>query len=50
MANFNNFPFIASFLAGIATFVSPCVLPLIPIYITFITGISLDELQNGKCP
>lgn len=50
MNSFSNFPFIASFVAGIATFVSPCVLPMIPAYITFITGTSLDELRDGKIP
>ncbi|MBN1621266.1 MAG: cytochrome c biogenesis protein CcdA [Endomicrobiales bacterium] len=48
MSNFSEFPIIASFLAGIATFISPCVLPLIPAYITFITGASLDDLKTGK--
>ncbi|MFH1368461.1 MAG: cytochrome c biogenesis protein CcdA [Elusimicrobiota bacterium] len=38
---------IVSFFAGMATFVSPCVLPLIPAYISFITGASLEELKNG---
>jgi cytochrome c-type biogenesis protein len=35
---------IAAFLAGVVSFVSPCVLPLVPSYITFITGVSFDEL------
>ncbi|MDD3053255.1 MAG: cytochrome c biogenesis protein CcdA [Endomicrobiaceae bacterium] len=30
------------------TFVSPCVLPLIPAYITFITGFSIDKLNDNK--
>ncbi len=33
--------------AGIVSFLSPCVLPLIPGYISFISGISLQELQAG---
>lgn len=36
------------FLAGVLTFLSPCVLPLIPSYISYITGASLEELQAGK--
>ncbi|MCB4792142.1 MAG: cytochrome c biogenesis protein CcdA [Elusimicrobia bacterium] len=48
MDNLNNFPVIASFLAGVASFVSPCILPMIPAYITFITGASLDELKSGN--
>lgn len=38
--------FLTAFIAGIASFISPCVLPLIPMYISFISGLSLDELQN----
>ena len=35
-------------LAGLVSFLSPCVLPLVPSYITFITGMTLDELTvNG---
>ena len=34
----------AALLAGLLSFFSPCVLPLIPAYFTFITGLSLDEL------
>jgi cytochrome c-type biogenesis protein len=35
-----------SFLAGLLSFFSPCVLPLIPSYISFITGLSLKELTT----
>ena len=34
-----------AFGAGILSFFSPCILPLIPAYISFITGLSLDELR-----
>jgi cytochrome c-type biogenesis protein len=34
----------AAFLAGLLSFLSPCILPLIPAYFTFITGFSLEEL------
>ncbi|MBW1892558.1 MAG: sulfite exporter TauE/SafE family protein [Deltaproteobacteria bacterium] len=37
-----------AFLAGLASFFTPCVLPLIPAYFTFITGFSLDELTTAK--
>lgn len=37
-----------AFLGGILSFVSPCVLPLVPSYISFITGISFEELTNGN--
>jgi cytochrome c-type biogenesis protein len=32
-----------AFLAGVLSFLSPCVLPLVPSYVTFLTGLSLDE-------
>jgi cytochrome c-type biogenesis protein len=34
---------LTAFVAGLFAFLSPCVLPLIPSYVTFITGISIDE-------
>jgi len=34
-----------AFLAGLVSFVSPCVLPLIPAYLSFLTGSSLEELK-----
>jgi cytochrome c-type biogenesis protein len=40
----NQVSLVAAFLAGVVSFVSPCVLPLVPSYITFITGLSFDEL------
>ncbi|WP_299548991.1 cytochrome c biogenesis protein CcdA [uncultured Helicobacter sp.] len=43
---FENAPHFISLLAGIVTFLSPCVLPLIPIYLSYISEISLDELKN----
>ncbi|MCL4462154.1 MAG: cytochrome c biogenesis protein CcdA [Nitrospirae bacterium] len=36
-----------SFLAGLVSFVSPCVLPIVPSYISFVTGLSFDDL-TGK--
>ncbi|MFA6317610.1 MAG: cytochrome c biogenesis protein CcdA [Elusimicrobiota bacterium] len=35
----------AAFLAGLASFLSPCVLPLVPGYLSMVSGISLAELQ-----
>lgn len=37
-----------AFTAGFLSFVSPCVLPLVPSYITYITGISFKELTEEK--
>jgi cytochrome c-type biogenesis protein len=33
-----------AFLGGLVSFLSPCVLPLVPSYVTFVTGMTLDEL------
>jgi cytochrome c-type biogenesis protein len=36
-----------AFTAGILSFVSPCVLPLIPSYLTYITGLSFSQLDEA---
>src|SRR5438445_544724 len=37
-----------AFAAGLLSFLSPCVLPLIPSYVGFLTGLSLEELQARR--
>jgi Cytochrome c biogenesis protein len=37
--------YIGAFVAGLLSFLSPCVLPLIPSYITYITGLSFSDLD-----
>src|SRR2546427_3705680 len=37
-----------AFAAGLLSFLSPCVLPLIPSYVGFLTGLSLEELQASE--
>ena len=37
---------VTSFIAGFLSFISPCVLPLIPGYISFISGLTLEEMQG----
>ena len=39
---------VIAFTAGLLSFLSPCVLPLIPSYVTFITGLSLDDVQHAR--
>jgi len=34
-----------AFAAGVVSFISPCVLPLVPGYLSFISGVSLDDLR-----
>lgn len=41
-------PFVASFLAGILTFLSPCILPLLPAYFSYISGLSIQELKEQQ--
>jgi len=38
---------LAAFGAGLLSFLSPCVLPLVPSYISYVTGLSLDQLQRS---
>ncbi len=42
------FEFLIAFGAGLISFLSPCVLPLIPGYISYISGQSLQEILNQK--
>ncbi|UCD64143.1 MAG: cytochrome c biogenesis protein CcdA [Candidatus Zixiibacteriota bacterium] len=37
----------AAVLAGFLSFISPCVLPLIPGYLSFISGVSIEDLSGG---
>jgi len=37
-----------AFFAGILSFISPCILPLIPSYITYITGVSFKDLTDER--
>ena len=42
------FEYLIAFGAGLISFLSPCVLPLIPGYISYISGQSLQEILNKK--
>ena len=42
-----NVTLLAAFAAGLLSFISPCVLPLIPGYLSFISGLSLDEMRGS---
>ena len=39
---------VIAFTAGLLSFLSPCVLPLIPSYVTFITGLGLDDVTHAR--
>src|SRR5215470_17985654 len=40
----------AAFLAGLVSFLSPCVLPLVPGYISMLSGIGMEQLRAGQQP
>ena len=39
--------FLAAFVAGVFSFISPCVLPLVPGYISYISGVSFEDMQHA---
>lgn len=39
---------LSAFLAGLVSFLSPCVLPLVPGYVSYVAGRSLDELRQPQ--
>jgi cytochrome c-type biogenesis protein len=41
---------VAAFAVGVASFVSPCVLPLVPGYLSSVSGLSIDELRGKERP
>jgi cytochrome c-type biogenesis protein len=43
-----NVTFLAAFIAGLISFVTPCVLPLVPVYLSILSGASFDELTGKK--
>ncbi len=40
--------YIGAFTAGILTFLSPCILPLIPSFIAYIAGVSYGDMKDGR--
>jgi cytochrome c-type biogenesis protein len=40
----------AAFVAGLVSFLSPCVLPLVPGYISMLSGIGVEQLKEGQAP
>jgi len=43
-----NVSIFAALIAGIFSFISPCVLPLVPAYLSFISGVSIGDLKSGE--
>src|SRR5579864_6214280 len=40
----------AAFVAGLISFLSPCVLPLVPGYLSMLSGIGVEQLRQGEQP
>lgn len=47
MTGLETVPLSLAFLAGLVSFLSPCVFPIVPSYVGFVTGLTLDELREG---
>ncbi|MBI4811403.1 MAG: cytochrome c biogenesis protein CcdA [Ignavibacteriales bacterium] len=41
-----NVTIVTAFIFGVLSFISPCVLPIVPGYLSFISGVSFEEMQN----
>ena len=39
-----------AFIAGLASFISPCVLPIVPGYLSFISGVNVAQLKGEEAP
>src|ERR1700739_1608679 len=46
----NDVSLAGAFLAGLVSFLSPCVLPLVPGYISMLSGIGMEQLRQGQVP
>jgi cytochrome c-type biogenesis protein len=47
-SSYQSIGYPVAFVAGILSFLSPCILPLIPSYVAFITGMSMEELTSKR--
>jgi cytochrome c-type biogenesis protein len=50
MAELSLIGVLSAFAAGVISFLSPCVLPLVPGYVSFVAGSSLEDLRDGAAP
>jgi cytochrome c-type biogenesis protein len=39
-----------AFAAGVVSFLSPCILPVVPSYLAFVSGLTLEEMREGTTP
>ena len=50
MAELSLIGLLTAFAAGVISFLSPCVLPLVPGYVSFVAGSSVEHLRDGMAP
>jgi cytochrome c-type biogenesis protein len=50
MAELSLIGLLTAFAAGVISFLSPCVLPLVPGYVSFVAGSSIEQLRDGSAP
>lgn len=50
MGSGSEITFVGAFIAGILSFLSPCVLPLVPSFLTYLTGLTFADLQDEHPP
>jgi cytochrome c-type biogenesis protein len=50
MAELSLIGLLTAFAAGVVSFLSPCVLPLVPGYVSFVAGRELEDLRAGTAP
>ncbi|MBC7321495.1 sulfite exporter TauE/SafE family protein [bacterium] len=43
-----NISFLLAFWGGVISFFSPCILPLVPVYLSYISGVSLQEMTSSR--
>ncbi|MGF6227514.1 cytochrome c biogenesis protein CcdA [Inquilinus ginsengisoli] len=48
MPELSGISLLAAFMAGIVSFLSPCVLPLVPGYLSYVAGQSLEDIRDRK--
>ena len=41
---------LTAFVAGLVSFISPCVLPIVPGYLSFISGVNVAQLKGAEAP
>ena len=46
----NSISLLMAFSAGVLSFISPCVLPIVPGYLSFISGVNVAQFKEGGAP